>query len=104
MPQIKLLKRMAGPDGNYSPGHVMEIAADIGQQLVDQDAAEWLPPVRQQPIERAVKAPVEKGVAEPVPSEGIEKEVKAEPEPIKDIEETAKTESKPKKKAVKKQG
>ena len=89
MPEIRLLKRMAGPDGNYSPGFVMEVDADIGQQMVDQGAAEWLPPVRQQPIERAVKAPVEKAVVEPEPSEYIEE---------------AKAEIKPKKKAVKKQG
>jgi hypothetical protein len=62
MPKIKLIKRMAGPGGNHSPGFVMEVDADIGQQLVDQGAAEWVAPVRQKPIERAVKAPVEKAV------------------------------------------
>ena len=62
MPEVRLLKRMAGPGGNYNPGSVIEIDADIGQQLVDQKAAEWVAPVRQKPIERAVEAPVEKAV------------------------------------------
>jgi len=62
MPKVKLLKRMAGPGGNYNPGSVIEIDAGIGQQLVDQKAAEWIAPVRQKPIERAVVEPVEKAV------------------------------------------
>jgi hypothetical protein len=57
MPKIKLIKRMAGPEGNHAPGFVMEVDADIGQQLVDQKAAEWIAPVRQPVIERAVKQP-----------------------------------------------
>ena len=54
MPQIKLLKRMAGPDGNFPPGFVMDIDADEGQKLVDQGAAEWVAPPRHKPIERAI--------------------------------------------------
>lgn len=57
MPKVKLNKRMAGPDGNFPPGFVMEVNADIGQQLVDQGVAEWVAPVRQKPVERAVKQP-----------------------------------------------
>jgi hypothetical protein len=64
MPEVKLLKRMAGPDGNHSPGFVMKVDADIGQQLVDQGAAEWVAPIRQQPIERAVVDPVERAAVE----------------------------------------
>ena len=45
---------MAGPDGNFPPGFVMEIDADKGQELVNQGAAEWVAPIRQKPIERAV--------------------------------------------------
>lgn len=91
MPVIKLLKRMAGPDGNYSPGFIMEVDADVGQQLVDQGAAEWLPPKRQQPVERAVKLPVEKAVATPAPEDNHEEQPK-EPE----------VKAKPKKKSSKK--
>lgn len=94
MPEIKLLKRMAGPEGNYSPGFFLEVDADIGQQMVDQGAAEWMPPKRQKPIERAVIAPVEKVVLEVKPSKEIEE----------DVQEEVKAEEKPKKKAVKKQG
>ena len=64
MPQIKLLKRMAGPGGNYNPGFLMEVEADRGQLLVDAGAAEWVAPVRQKPIERAVVEPVERAVVE----------------------------------------
>lgn len=80
MPEIKLIKRMAGPGGNYNPGSVIEIDADIGQQLVDQKAAEWVAPVRQKPIERAVVEPVEKAVKEPVEKTET-KELKEKPKP-----------------------
>ena len=55
MPQIKLKTRMAGPDGNHSPGSVVTVDADLGQSLVDQGMAEWVTPPRQEPIERAVE-------------------------------------------------
>ena len=90
MPTIKLLKRMAGPEGNFDPGLLMEVDAGIGQQLVDQKAAEWVAPVRQKPIERAVVEPVEVAVVEPANpntdkpldpllTERIEKPVKEKP-------------------------
>lgn len=62
MPRIRLLKRMAGPDGNHPPGFVITVDADIGQQMVDQNAAEWVTPQRQAPVERAVTQPKEKAV------------------------------------------
>jgi hypothetical protein len=73
MPEVKLLKRMAGPDGNHSPGFVMKVDADTGQQLVDQGAAEWVAPIRQKPIERAVVEPVERATVETVEKEKPEK-------------------------------
>jgi hypothetical protein len=54
MPKIRLKHRMAGPDGNFPPGFVMEINADEGQKLVDFGAAEWVAPPRHESIERAV--------------------------------------------------
>lgn len=57
---------MAGPGGNYPPGFVLEVDTDIGQQMVDQGAAEWVAPKRQVPLERAVIKPVEKAVQQPI--------------------------------------
>lgn len=65
MPKIKLIKRMAGPGGNYPPGFIIEIDADTGQQMVDQGAAEWVAPQRQKPIEQAVAMPLEKAEKKP---------------------------------------
>ena len=42
---IKLLSRMAGPEGNYPPGTVIEVENEIGMQLINGGHAEDITPI-----------------------------------------------------------
>jgi hypothetical protein len=59
--KIKLISRMAGPDGNYPPGSVIDVEEDKAIRLVSGGYAEALEPVAKPESapkkETSVKAP-----------------------------------------------
>ncbi len=64
MIKVKLISRYAGPDGNFSPGSVLDLENDTAKALVDGGYAEFLeiiPAAKEQGAPKAEAAPKKNG-------------------------------------------